>query len=55
MMSQGIGFPPISIIGFGLRWVSPLSREPMPPVRMTAFTNHLASRAFETLFSYQKA
>jgi hypothetical protein len=54
-MCQRIGFPPISIIGFGLRWVSSLSREPTPPVSMTAFTTHLASAGIETLLSYQKA
>jgi hypothetical protein len=38
MMCQRIGLPPISTIGLGRVTVSSLSREPMPPARITAFT-----------------
>ena len=34
---QSIGLPPISIIGFGLRWVSSEIRVPRPPASITAF------------------
>ena len=34
---QRIGFPPISIMGLGRRWVSSLMRVPKPPASMTAF------------------
>src|SRR2546428_6339793 len=37
MMCHRIGRPPISIMGFGLRWDSSLIRVPKPPARMTAF------------------
>src|SRR6266511_4093988 len=43
MMCQRMGLPPISIIGFGLRSVSSLRREPKPPASMTAFTTPLSS------------
>ena len=36
-MCHRMGRPPISIIGFGLRWVSSAIRVPYPPARMTAF------------------
>ena len=32
-----MGRPPISTMGFGLRWVSSLIRVPKPPARITAF------------------
>src|SRR5918997_5833304 len=38
MICQRIGLPPISTIGLGLSVVSSLSREPIPPARITAFT-----------------
>src|SRR6266496_6204905 len=41
MMCQRIGRPPISIIGFGLRWDSSLMRVPKPPARMTAFMTRI--------------
>ena len=41
MMCQRIGFPPISIIGFGFTSVSSERREPIPPARMTAFIRML--------------
>src|SRR5450830_483842 len=37
MICHRIGLPPTSTIGFGRRVVSSLSREPIPPARMTAF------------------
>jgi hypothetical protein len=37
MMCHRIGFPPISIIGFGRTDVSSLKRVPSPPARITAF------------------
>ena len=37
-MCQRIGLPPISIIGFGMRWVSSPMRTPRPPQKMTTFT-----------------
>jgi hypothetical protein len=36
-MCQSIGFPPISIIGFGLDTLSSEIRVPKPPARITAF------------------
>ena len=36
-MCHMIGLPPISIIGFGLRWDSSEIREPIPPARITVF------------------
>ena len=38
MMCQRIGFPPISIIGFGMRCVSSPMRTPSPPQKITTFT-----------------
>ena len=43
MMCQMIGFPPISTIGFGIRWEVSLRRVPKPPARMTAFIFYLVS------------
>jgi hypothetical protein len=37
MMCQRIGFPPISIIGFGFKTLSSLIRVPRPPANNTAF------------------
>src|SRR5674536_139629 len=37
MICHRMGLPPTSTIGFGRRVVSSLSREPIPPARMTAF------------------
>ena len=37
MMCHRIGFPPISIMGLGLRWVSSEMRVPRPPAKMTVF------------------
>src|SRR5450830_1379605 len=37
MMCHRIGFPPISIMGFGRRFVSSEIRVPVPPARITAF------------------
>src|SRR5262245_3096414 len=37
MMCHKIGLPPISTIGFGLRWDSSDMRVPIPPARITAF------------------
>jgi hypothetical protein len=37
MMCQRIGLPPTSTIGLGRAAVSSLSREPIPPARITAF------------------
>ena len=46
-----IGFPPISIIGFGLRCVSSLIRVPKPPAKITAFiTNSLKLVYFNILY-----
>ena len=37
MMCQRIGFSPISIIGFGFKWLSSLIRVPNPPANITTF------------------
>src|SRR5581483_11305593 len=37
MMCHRMGRPPISIIGFGLRWLSSEMRVPRPPARITVF------------------
>ena len=37
MMCQRIGFSPISIIGFGFKWLSSLILVPNPPARITTF------------------
>jgi hypothetical protein len=37
IICQSIGLPPISTIGFGLKWVSSDNLEPLPPAKMTAF------------------
>ncbi len=37
MMCQRIGRPPISIIGFGIRWVASPIRTPRPPQKITTF------------------
>ena len=37
MMCHRIGFPPISIIGLGLRWDSSEILVPRPPAKITAF------------------
>ena len=36
-MCHKMGIPPISIIGFGLNWLSSLMREPKPPASNTTF------------------
>ena len=37
VMCQRIGFSPISIIGFGFKWLSSLILVPNPPARITTF------------------
>ena len=46
MICQRIGMPPISIIGFGLNWLSSLMREPKPPARRTTFVNFISNSTF---------
>ena len=46
MICQRIGFSPISIIGFGFRWLSSLIRVPKPPAKITTFIFILQSISF---------
>src|SRR6185369_11944587 len=54
-MCHRTGLPPISIIGFGLRWVSSEIRVPSPPARTTAFTGSLRARCHAGLVWFGSA
>ena len=41
MICHNMGFPPISIIGFGFRWLSSLILVPSPPANITTFISVL--------------
>ena len=50
MMCQRIGFSPISIIGFGFKWLSSLILVPKPPAKITTFIFNLSSKS-SSMFS----
>ena len=63
MICHNMGFPPISIIGFGFRWLSSLILVPSPPANITTFISVLhcisgtlySSRILFCLYSFLPA
>lgn len=57
MICHKIGAPPISIIGFGLKWLSSLILVPNPPAKITTFipypsNPHIGNCYFLLAFRY---